>query len=170
VKALLKSKQITNLLGDIVFFSRWVLYPINLWLIIQVCFFAFKFLANKPLEESMVNMLGAVDASMIVNLLIMIIQGGHQIFIQRFEDYPNEVKPQWLDHIDSGLLKVKVALSITGITLVRVLKDFVNIESSEFKWELTKYRLAIHLVCLFSAVVMALIWRITHPRQEVKHG
>jgi uncharacterized membrane protein YqhA len=64
-------------------------------------------------------------------------------------------------HIDSGILKVKVALSIAGITLVQILKDFVNIEKVD--WTLEKHRIVIHITALVSALVMAFVWRVTHP-------
>jgi hypothetical protein len=72
-----------------------------------------------------------VDASMVANLIVMIVQGSHQIFIRKFERDKSET-PQYLDHIDTGILKVKVALSIGSITLVQILKDFVNLEKVDW--------------------------------------
>ena len=56
---------------------------------------------------------------------------------------------------------MKVALSIAGITLVQILKDFVNIENVD--WNLEKHRIVIHFTALVSALVMAFVWRVTHP-------
>jgi uncharacterized protein (TIGR00645 family) len=109
----------------------------------------------------MVMMLTFVDASMVANLIIMIAQGGHQIFIRKFDLPAKDERAQYLDHIDSGLLKVKVAQSIAGITLIQILKDFVGIDKVE--WTMVYHRMIIHVVVLISAVAMALIWRITHP-------
>jgi uncharacterized protein (TIGR00645 family) len=119
-------------------------------------------------EEIMVAMVGLVDIAMVANLLIMIIQGNHQIFIRRLEISDPRDRPQWLDHIDSGILKVKVALSVVGITLVQLLKDFVNIEHVE--WTTTLHRVELHAVALVSALIVAIIWRITHPQHEVTHN
>jgi uncharacterized protein (TIGR00645 family) len=109
----------------------------------------------------MVMLLGFVDASMVANLIVMVVQGGHRIFIHKFDVANQTDRPQWLDHIDSGILKVKIALSIAGITLVQILKDFVNLE--RVNWSLTTHRIVVHVVALFSALMMALIWRVTHP-------
>src|SRR5215831_19151334 len=124
--------------GTFIFAVRWILYPINLALIAALCLYVLAFLVNDyrfishgfswDMESLMVMLLGFVDASMVANLIIMVIQGSHQIFIRKFEAIENKDRPQWIDHIDSGILKVKTALSIAGITLVQVLKDFVNIE------------------------------------------
>jgi len=47
------------------------------------------------------------------------------------------------------------------------LKDFVNIEKVE--WSLIVHRMAIHAMALISALMMAYIWRVTHPTEEHHH-
>jgi len=158
-------------LGDRLFDTRWILYPMNLGLAIAGFAYMVKFLIDAYLvivhgfhhdtEEFMVGLLGLVDMLMVGSLLVMIYQGSHQIFIQRFEIDDASERPQWLDHVDSGILKVKIASSVAGITLIRLLKDFVNIE--HVPWEIMTHRAIIHGVCLVSVLVMAVIWRITHP-------
>jgi uncharacterized protein (TIGR00645 family) len=157
--------------GHFLFSIRWVLYPINIALVIALSLYVLAFLVNDyrfiryqftwDMEPLMVMLLGFVDASMVANLIIMVIQGSYQIFIHKFDLVEKSERPQWIDHIDSGILKVKVALSIAGITLVQILKDFVNIEKVD--WTLEKHRIVIHLTALVSALVMALVWRVTHP-------
>lgn len=163
----------TKRAGDFIFSVRWILYPINLALIAALSLYVLAFLINDyrfirheftwDMESLMVMLLGFVDASMVANLIIMVIQGSHQIFIHKFEAMEASDRPQWIDHIDSGILKVKTALSIAGITLVQVLKDFVNIEKVD--WTLEKHRIIVHVTALVSALAMALVWRITHPIQ-----
>jgi uncharacterized protein (TIGR00645 family) len=170
----LMTKTWTKRAGDAVFAIRWLLYPINVAMIIALFFYVVGFLVNDyrfvkdmfghwswDMETMMVMLLGFVDASMVANLIVMVVQGGHRIFIHRFDLQDRSARPQWLDHIDSGILKVKIALSIAGITLVQILKDFVNLE--KVQWDLTQHRIVIHIVALFSALMMALIWRVTHP-------
>lgn len=164
----------TKRLGNAVFAVRWILYPINVGLILALCLYVVGFLINDyrfvrdmlghwtwEMEPMMVMLLGFVDASMVANLIVMVVQGGHRIFIHRFGITDKSDRPQWLDHIDSGILKVKIALSIAGITLIQILKDFVHVESVD--WTLTEHRIIIHVVTLFSALMMALNWRVTHP-------
>ena len=161
----------TKRAGDAIFAVRWVLYPINLALVVALSLYVVAFLVNDyrfivheftwDMESLMVMLLGFVDASMVANLIVMVVQGGHRIFIHKFDVASQTDRPQWLDHIDSGILKVKIALSIAGITLVQILKDFVNLE--KVNWTLTSHRIMIHVVALFSALMMALIWRVTHP-------
>ena len=173
-QAITSTRRVLNALDTAIFSARWILYPINVGLFSALCVYGVKFMVEDyhlmsnaqsfDTEQIMVAMLGLVDIAMVANLLIMIIQGSHQIFIRRLEISDPRDRPQWLDHIDSGILKVKVALSIVGITLVQILKDFVNIE--HINWETCVHRMYIHGVCLFSALLVALIWRITHPSSE----
>lgn len=153
-----------------IFYSRWLLCPINLGLIVALFVYVARFLVDTyhmvisgfslESEAVMVLLLGLVDVAMVANLLVMIIQGGHQIFIRKFHVEEHQ-RPQWLDHVDSGILKVKVALSVAGITLIRLLKDFVDIENTP--WETISHRMWMHGLCLVSAMAMAAIWRLTHP-------
>ena len=166
--------MIRRALNGIIFKSRWLLYPVNIGLLVVLTLYVAQFLYNDyyfirhdfvwgtELEPLMVLLLGFVDASMVANLIIMIVQGGHHIFINRFERCQKcDDIPQYLAHIDPGLLKVKVALSIAGITLVQILKDFVNIE--HVAWSDVTHRIIIHVVALLSALTMSVIWRVTHP-------
>lgn len=153
------------------FGSRWLLYPINAGLVLALIVYVYEFLiedyeliahaSGLKAEEVMVMLLGLVDIAMVANLLVMIIQGSYQIFVRRLYISDPHSRPQWLDHVDSGILKVKVALSVTGITLIQVLKDFVNV--AETPWEVIVHRMYLHGLCLVSAIVMAIIWRIMHP-------
>jgi uncharacterized protein (TIGR00645 family) len=171
--------MIAQRLGSAIFLVRWMLYPVNVGLILALTVYILQFLhddaifmidaaqgwwagdqSDQALEKLMVVMLGFVDASMVANLIIMIVQGGHEIFIHRFE-VESDDRPQYLAHLDTGILKVKVALSISSITLVQILKDFVNLENIE--WATAVHRMEIHCMALISALFMAVIWRVTHP-------
>lgn len=165
--------MISKFLGRSIFSVRWFLYPINIGLVVALGMYVAAFLGDvshfithgehSNLEIMMVSLLGFVDAFMVANLIVMIVLGSHQIFIRRFE-IDDDDKPQFLDHIDTGILKVKISMSICGITLVQILKDFVNLEKVD--WTLAYHKMIVHGICLVSALVMAVIWRITHPAGE----
>jgi uncharacterized protein (TIGR00645 family) len=167
--------RLVDRLDRVIFASRWLLYLINLGLIAALLLYVFKFFAEaKNLvfefqhftsEQMLVGVLELVDMAMVANLVVMIIQGSHQIFIRRFHVDECE-RPQWLDHIDSTILKVKMAMSIAGITMIRILKDFVNLENSD--WDTVVQRMMVHGMCLGSALVMAVIWRLTHQEKAAK--
>lgn len=176
-------RKVNNVCEKVVFESRWLLFPFILGLIVALAVYELRFLHDAyvfvrvslydDIEDVMVQLLGLVDAFMVANLLIMIVKGSYQIFIHKFE-LEADKKPGWLDHIDTGLLKVKTSQSIASITGVALLKDFVNLE--RLGWVLVEHRLVVHGVCLISALVMAGIWRTTHvedhhaPAPEGNHA
>jgi uncharacterized protein (TIGR00645 family) len=170
-------------LGAFIFASRWILYPLNVALLAALALYVGNFLlddmrfiagvlsGSQPAdsESLMIALLGFVDAAMVANLVVMIVMGSYQIFIRKFEAEPGEM-PQFLEHMDTGIQKVKVALSISTITLVQLLKDFVHLEHLD--WEVSVHRIEIHLVSLVSTLVMAIIWRVMHPphARGAEHG
>jgi uncharacterized protein (TIGR00645 family) len=119
------STTLSKKAGDAIFAVRWILYPINIGLVIVLTIYVLAFLRADYLfiasmftgkeawdmENLMVMLLGFVDASMVANLIVMVVQGGHRIFIHRFDITDKSERPQWLDHIDSGILKVKIAMT-----------------------------------------------------------
>lgn len=160
-----------KVLDRVIFSSRWLLYPINIGLLIALSIYVVAFFREEymlivhhmtwDLESLMILMLSLVDASMVANLIVMVAQGGHQIFIRKFDVKEGEEQPQYLEHIDTGILKIKIALSISSITLVQILKDFVHLEKVD--WVVAEHRMWMHGMTLLSALVLAFIWRITHP-------
>ena len=76
--------------------------------------------------EIMLLVLGLIDVVMIANLLIMVIIGGYETFVTslNLRDHPEQ--PEWLSHVSAGVLKVKLALALIGISSVHLLKTFIN--------------------------------------------
>lgn len=163
----------SGLLGIFLFNTRWLLYPMNLGLAVAGAFYMVRFLMEDYLliknvfrvdaEATMISLLGLVDMLMVANLVVMIYKGSHQIFIQKFSAMPED-RPQWLDHVDTGILKLKVASSVAVITLIRLLKDFINMEHLD--WGVTKQRAIIHGVCLASFLIIAITWKLTRVQGE----
>ena len=73
----------------------------------------------------MLAVLGLIDVVMIANLLIMVIIGGYEIFVSRtgIQEHPDQ--PDWLNHVNANLLKVKLAISIISISSIHLLATFI---------------------------------------------
>jgi uncharacterized protein (TIGR00645 family) len=56
----------------------------------------------------------------------MVIVGGYETFVSRLrlENHPDQ--PEWLSHVNASVLKVKLALSIIGISSIHLLKTFIG--------------------------------------------
>ena len=166
------------LLGQLIFVSRWILYPVNIALLVALVLYVGHFLLSVlgfvfgviigtqavDSESLMLMVLGAADSAMVGNLIIGIILGSHQIFIQKFQVEDTSL-PQFLVHMDSTIQKVKLGMSITGITFVQLLRDFVHLDTLD--WSLVTHRIEIHMVAALSTLLMAVIWRIMHPAYVV---
>ena len=162
-------------LPAIIFMSRWLQVPLYLGLIIAQGVYVVLFLkevwhlvsASMTLDETnvMLVVLSLIDVVMISNLLIMVIIGGYETFVSRLgvEGHPDE--PEWLDHVNAGVLKVKLSMALISISSIHLLKTFISPDQNST--HTIMWQVIIHVAFLLSAVVMALVDRLTthtHPK------
>lgn len=172
-----------SILGSLIFLSRWLQAPLYFGLIAAQGVYVWKF-AHQLIElvkeaghldetKIMLTVLGLIDVVMIANLLIMVIVGGYETFVSRLnlEDHPDQ--PEWLSHVNAGVLKVKLATALIGISSVHLLKTFIDVR--EHKSEEIMWQVIIHATFVLSAVILAMIERITsggpvHVKEDAKAG
>lgn len=152
-----------------IFLSRWTQAPLYVGLIVAQCVYVFIFMkelihliatANTITEaEVMLSVLGLVDVVMIANLLIMVIIGGYEIFVSRLyiDNHPD--RPEWMDHVNAGMLKVKLAAALVGISSIHLLKTFIN--APNLSDRVIFWQVIIHSIFMASAVGLAYINRIS---------
>jgi uncharacterized protein (TIGR00645 family) len=106
----------------------------------------------------MLVVLALIDVVMISNLLIMVIVGGYETFVSRLnlEGHPDQ--PEWLDHVNASVLKVKLATAIIGISSIHLLKTFIN--AANYSEKVLIWQTVIHIAFLFSALAIALADRL----------
>jgi uncharacterized protein (TIGR00645 family) len=163
------NKAIEDSIEYSVFASRWFQAIIYVGLIIGAALYSYKFIGelvtmginlNVYSEvEMMLGVLGLIDISMVMNLLVIVIIGGYSIFTSRLDFEGKEDKPQWLDNLDADRLKVKLSTSLASISGVHLLKTFIDVHS-EVKtgsMEALNYEIAIHLVFIVSSLCLAWI-------------
>ncbi|GAB3356192.1 MULTISPECIES: TIGR00645 family protein [Giesbergeria] len=102
----------------------------------------------------MLVVLGLIDVVMISNLLIMVIVGGYETFVSRMnlEGHPDQ--PEWLNHVNASVLKVKLSTAIIGISSIHLLKTFINAANYDLK--VLMWQTIIHIAFLLSALAIAL--------------
>ena len=101
----------------------------------------------------MLVVLALIDVVMISNLLIMVIVGGYETFVSRLRLEGHEDQPEWLDHVNASVLKVKLALSIIGISSIHLLKTFIN--AGNYTDKVLIAQTLIHITFLLSAMAIA---------------
>ena len=116
----------------------------------------------KHLTETtiMLVVLGLIDVVMISNLLIMVIVGGYETFVSRMnlDNHPDQ--PEWLDHVNASVLKVKLATAIIGISSIHLLKTFINAQNYTDKVLIAQT--VIHIAFLLSAMAIAYADKLLH--------
>lgn len=123
-----------------VFASRWLLAPLYVGLIVgQVCFSYtfFRELWHLASHLSAMNerdvvtiLLGLVDMIMVANLVIMVLIGGYATFVSKLNLDHEEDRPEWLDHIDPGTLKTKLAGALVSISGIHLLQSFNDLSKA----------------------------------------
>ena len=155
-------------LGNFIFLSRWLQVPLYLGLIVAQLMYVYHFLLElwqlvrkTPTiteTEIMLTVLALIEVVMIANLLVMVIVGGYETFVSRLnlEDHPDQ--PKWLSHVNAGVLKVKLATALIGISSIHLLKSFI--EADRLDERLIFWQVMIHITFVGSALFLALTDRL----------
>ena len=115
----------------------------------------------------MLVVLALIDVVMISNLHIMVIVGGYETFVSRLRLEGHEDQPEWLDHVNASVLKVKLALSIIGISSIHLLKTFIN--AGNYTDKVLIAQTLIHITFLFSAMAIAYTDKLMSAGEAHRH-
>jgi uncharacterized protein (TIGR00645 family) len=115
----------------------------------------------------MLVVLALIDVVMISNLLIMVIVGGYETFVSRLNLEGHEDQPEWLDHVNASVLKVKLATAIIGISSIHLLKTFINAANYDDKVLIAQT--VIHITFLLSAMAIAYTDRLMSHQPAAPH-
>jgi len=150
-------------LGRFIFFSRWLQAPLYLGLIVVQGIYVYQFIRDlfellmhaTQMDEAhiMLAVLGLIDVVMVANLLVMVIVGGYDIFVSRLKIDAHPDKPEWLDHVNAGSMKIKLAVSLIGISSIHLLQTFIN--PNRIPGDAIMWQVIIHLTFVVSALLMA---------------
>jgi uncharacterized protein (TIGR00645 family) len=173
-------------LPQLIFASRWLQVPLYLGLIVAQIVYVFLFLKELyeliqhamtfDEEHIMLIVLGLIDVVMISNLLVMVIVGGYETFVSRLRLNRHPDNPEWLSHVDSGVLKVKLAMSIIGISSISLLRSFVEAHSlgmpgSIVTAQAIMWQTIIHSVFILSAIGITYVDRLSSaPKPSHDHN
>jgi len=161
-------KACSKILTQFIFSSRWLQAPLYLGLIVILAAYSYRFIVeliqlvihinSAGDTQTMLGVLDLIDVVMIANLLIMVIMGGYETFVSKLRLGNHPDQPEWLDHIDAGSMKVKLALALIGISSIHLLRTFI--EPSKQGFDSVKWQVIIHLTLLVSALAIAYINKI----------
>ena len=161
-----------------IFASRWLQAPLYLGLILAQCVYVYQFfvelwhllhitLRGVPKDGPdlsttvMLMVLGLIDVVMIANLLIMVIIGGYETFVSRLNLDDHDDQPEWLNHVNAGVLKVKLATALISISSIHLLKTFITVMNpnpvgtTPVNNHGVMWQVIIHVVFVLSAIALA---------------
>ncbi|MBI5426493.1 MAG: TIGR00645 family protein [Opitutae bacterium] len=155
-----------------IFASRWLQAPLYVGLIAAQAVYVYQFFVElwhlfhivtgpgtvkDPSTAIMLGVLGLIDVVMIANLLIMVIIGGYETFVSRLHIDNHVDQPEWLSHVNAGVLKVKLATALISISSIHLLKTFIEVRSPSiaFTDQGVMWQVIIHGVFVLSAIALA---------------
>lgn len=152
-----------NSLANFFFISRWLQAPLYLGLVIILCVYIYEFgrglthlvTSLNILTEAgtMLLVLDLIDMVMIANLLIMVILGGYQTFVSPLHLQNHPDRPEWLDEVNAGTMKIKLALALVTISSVHLLRTFIDPSNKDFY--VVMWQVIIHVTLVVSAIAIA---------------
>jgi uncharacterized protein (TIGR00645 family) len=157
-----------------VFASRWLLAPLYLGLIIgQICFSVTFFEGLWHLvhgitlgtdgvrfdeRAAITAVLTLLDMIMVANLVIMVLIGGYATFVSKLDLDGEKDRPDWLDHIDPGTLKTKLAGALVSISGIHLLQTFNDLTKPGYVMDNHKIAWQVGIHVAFIATTLLLAW------------
>ena len=152
-----------NTLASSIFLSRWLQAPLYFGLIIVLGIYIVKFsislyelvmsFTSITETEMMLHALNLIDVVMIANLLIMVIIGGYEIFVSRLRLHNHPDHPEWLDEVNAGSMKIKLAIALITISSIHLLRTFMD--PSKYEFYTIMWQVVIHITLVVSAIAIA---------------
>lgn len=156
-------QTITQALPKVIFWSRWLQAPLYLGLIVVLTVYVYQFglglfhliMNANTINESelMLQALDLIDVVMIANLIIMVVVGGYETFVSKLNVRTHPDHPEWLDEVNAGSMKIKLALSLIGISSIHLLRTFID--PSQKQNFTVMWQVVIHLTLVISALSIA---------------
>ncbi len=156
----IEASPIRHVMERIIFSSKYLLIPFYMGLFIVLlaylkvyCLELYEMVFHIKLssENILLMSLEMVDVVMIANLIKMIITGSYTSFVNKDHSIKGE-RPA-----SSGILKVKMATSLIGVSSIHLLKTFIECSVHTKDWNTLWQQVVIHVSFLIGAFILAWI-------------
>jgi uncharacterized protein (TIGR00645 family) len=154
--------------------ARWLLAPLYLGLALLLVLFIVQFFQDfwhatlGVLEASkaqlIIEALGMVDLALVASLIVMVMLSSYANYLSRLDIERASGQLIWLAKLDTGSIKVKVAVAIVVISAIDLLQAFLEIE--DIANDKLLWRVIVHLTFVISALSLAWLDRITAKAHE----
>jgi uncharacterized protein (TIGR00645 family) len=168
--------HIEEIVEKVLFGGRWLLAPLYVGLLLSLVPLIYRFfiefihlmqgVATLRMQEITLKILELLDVVLLGNLIIIVIFAGYENFVSRIDiALESKDRPHWMGTIDFSGLKIKLIGSLVAISVIELLKDFIELAGEAEVGEGTIWRIAIHLTFVISGVLFALMDWIADKRE-----
>ena len=120
--------------------------------------------------ELIIKVLELVDMTMVAQLVWVVALAGVSLFVTTGHfDKSNLKKPDWLDHVNTYNLKLKLAFAIISISGVHALKTYLSGDLSMESVTVVTYIAIIHFTFVLSAIGISFAERLTREKPHEGH-
>ena len=165
--------KIEHGIEKVLFGARWLLAPFYIGLAFALFMLMIKFgqqfwnfskhLIDTDMHHMTLNILSLLDMTLLGNLILIVIFAGYENFVSKIgAAVDSEDRPTWMGRVDYSGLKIKLIGSLVAISVIELLKDFMD--ASGGAPEGLGWRIGIHVTFVFSGVLFALMDLIADKR------
>ena len=158
--------KLEDFLERVIFAGRWLLAPLYLGLLATLLPILYRFfhsffhmmahIATLSASEITLQVLELLDTVLLGNLIIIILFAGYENFVSKISVAEGaKDRPHWMGHVDYSGLKIKLIGSLVAISVIELLKDFM--QQGPFDTKREAWRIGIHVTFVISGVLFALM-------------
>jgi uncharacterized protein (TIGR00645 family) len=166
-------KKFQHFLEVFIFGARWLLAPLYIGLIAALALLLWRYgmefvhLAQNMEADDIhiftMSLLGLLDLVLLGNLVLIVLFAGYENFVSKIEAAENSTdRPSWMGTIDFSGLKLKLIGSLVALSVIELLKDFMELSNHENEevGQGVIWRIIIHLTFVVSGVLFAVMDRL----------
>jgi uncharacterized protein (TIGR00645 family) len=117
-------------------------------------------------SDLIIRVLELVDMTMVAQLVWVVALAGVSLFVTtRHFDNQDIRKPDWLDHVNTYNLKLKLAFAIISISGVHALKSYLGGDLSLENVQIVALIAVIHFTFVLSAIGISFAERLTREKE-----
>jgi uncharacterized protein (TIGR00645 family) len=157
----------------LLFGGRWLLAPLYVGLVVSLIALVYKFvgslwhlmtdLPQSDLHSTTLGVLELLDITLLGNLIVIVIFSGYENFVSKIGIATNSKdRPSWMGKVDYSGLKIKLIGSLVAISVIELLKDFM--EKDTLDPDVVMWRIAIHITFVVSGLLFAIMDYIADKR------
>ena len=120
-------------------------------------------LPQSDLHSTTLGVLELLDITLLGNLIVIVIFSGYENFVSKIGIATNSKdRPSWMGKVDYSGLKIKLIGSLVAISVIELLKDFM--EKDTLDPDVVMWRIAIHITFVVSGLLFAIMDYIADKR------